>query len=89
MTRRAIALDPTLMTVAPMLPVTVETDGTWTRGMTIADRRPGEWADALPGRATVCLTPDVGRFFKVFLAALRASGAGCCAVSGGRVQGRS
>jgi purine nucleosidase len=68
----AIALDPTLMTDAPSLPVTVETAGAWTRGMTVADRRPGERDDAPPGRATVCLAADVPRFFDLFLSALRA-----------------
>jgi purine nucleosidase len=69
----AIAIDPSLMTEAAELPVTVETGGTWTRGQTIADRRPGarEREDTLPGRATVCFTPDVGRFFDLFLPALR------------------
>lgn len=67
----AIAIDPTLMLDAPVLPITVETDGHWTRGMTIADRRPGERADSPPGRATVCLRPDVGRFFEMFLPTLR------------------
>lgn len=68
----AIALDPTLMTDAPSLPVTVETAGAWTRGMTVADRRPGARDDAPPGRATVCLAADVPRFFDLFLSALRA-----------------
>jgi purine nucleosidase len=67
----AIALDPTLMTDAPTLPVTVETAGQWTRGMTVADRRFGERDDAPPGRATVCLAADVPRFFDAFLTALR------------------
>lgn len=66
----AIALDPTLALDAPLLPVTVETGGTWTRGLTIADRRTGQRTDAPPGRGRVCFTPDVDRFFAMFLAAL-------------------
>jgi purine nucleosidase len=72
----AIAIDPTLMLEAPELPVTVETAGAWTRGMTVADRRPGDHPDRPPGRATVCLTPDAGRFFEMFLPALRAEDSG-------------
>jgi purine nucleosidase len=67
----AIAIDPTLMVDAPTLPVTVETEGRWARGQTVADRRPGQRADSPPGRATVCLRPDVSRFFDLFLPALR------------------
>jgi purine nucleosidase len=68
----AIALDPSLLADAPELPVTVETAGRWTRGMTIADRRLGHPDDRPAGRAIVCFAADVPRFFATFLAALDA-----------------
>jgi len=67
----AIAVDPTLIQEGAKLAVTVETRGDWTRGMTIGDRRPGERANAPPGRATICFAADVPRFFDQFLRALR------------------
>lgn len=67
----AIALDPSLMADAPTIPVTVETAGVWTRGMTIGDRRPGQREDAPSGRAVVCFAADAPRFFADFLPALR------------------
>jgi purine nucleosidase len=67
----AIALDESLMLDAPEIPVTVETRGEWTRGMTVGDRRLGERPDSPPGRARVCLRADADRFFDAFLAALR------------------
>jgi purine nucleosidase len=67
----AIALDRTLMVESSEIPVTVETRGEWTRGMTVGDRRVGERDDAPPGRATVCFRADAGRFFERFVGALR------------------
>ncbi len=67
----AIAIDPSIVLDSELLPVTVELDGTWTRGMTIADRRPGEpRANAPIGRGLVCFRPDVDRFFDMLLAGL-------------------
>ena len=67
----AIALDPSLMTESSDIPVTVETRGEWTRGMTVGDRRVGQRADSPPGQATVCLKADADRFFDRFVGALR------------------
>lgn len=66
-----IAIDPTLMAESRAIPVTVETAGHWTRGMTVGDRRFGERADSPPGRATVCFSPEADRFFDMFVGALR------------------
>jgi purine nucleosidase len=66
----AIAIEPALMTSVAEMPVTVETVGTWTRGMTVGERRAGHHVDSPPGRAAVCLAADVPRFFDLFLAAL-------------------
>jgi inosine-uridine nucleoside N-ribohydrolase len=59
------------MADARTMPVTVETSGHWTRGMTVGDRRLGERADSPPGRATVCFAPHIERFFAMLIAALR------------------
>lgn len=67
----AIALDRSMMAVAGEHAVTVETGGQWTRGLTIADRRPGERENRPPGRATVCFTPDADRFFDLFVHTVR------------------
>ncbi|HZQ98224.1 MAG TPA: nucleoside hydrolase [Chloroflexota bacterium] len=67
----AVALDPSLAADAPELPVTVETRGEWTRGMTVADRRLGERPDSPPGRGRVVFRADADRFFEAFLDALR------------------
>ena len=67
----AIAIDPSVVLDGQKLPVTVEVDGTWTRGMTIADRRPGAPRDNAPiGRALVCFKPDAARFFDMLLAGI-------------------
>jgi purine nucleosidase len=63
----AIAMEPALMLEAQHVAVTVETAGHWTRGLTIADRRPGvPRPDSPPGRATVCFRADAERFFAEF-----------------------
>lgn len=67
----AIAIDPSIIIDGQHLPVTVEVDGTWTRGMTIADRRPGPPRENAPiGRAIVCFKPDASRFFSMLLTGL-------------------
>jgi purine nucleosidase len=66
----AIAIEAGLMRDAPVVPVTVETAGQWTRGMTVADWRPWAGADAPPGRARVCRQADADGFFAMFEAAL-------------------
>jgi inosine-uridine nucleoside N-ribohydrolase len=58
------------MVDAPDWAVSVETAGTWTRGMTVADRRARPREPLPSGRATVCLEPDAERFFELFLDAL-------------------
>jgi purine nucleosidase len=70
----AIAVDPSLMLDAPEIPVTVETGGAWTRGFTVGDRRPGKPEVVPPGRATVCLKPDAGRFFDLYVNAVGYNG---------------
>ncbi|MBI4493886.1 MAG: nucleoside hydrolase [Chloroflexi bacterium] len=67
----AIALDPTLASDAPELPVAVELRGAWTRGATLADRRSQPAERGLgPARAQVCLRADVPRFLAAFLETL-------------------
>lgn len=66
----AIAVDPSLIREAADFPLTVETAGVWTRGMTVADRRAGSHADTPPGRARICFAADNERFFEAFLSAL-------------------
>ena len=74
-----IALDPSLALEAPELPVAVELHGTWTRGATLADRRPHPAMGGVippgvipppPARARVCLRVDASRFLDIFLKAL-------------------
>lgn len=64
-----VALDPTLIETVPM-PVAVETDGTLTRGMTVADRRrPSPRRRSRPN-CRVALRVDAPRFLRMFEEAL-------------------
>jgi purine nucleosidase len=67
----AIAIDAAIMAESGQHYVTVETDGQWTRGMTIADRRVGDWPNRPAGRATICFRPDSERFFAMLVPTLR------------------
>jgi purine nucleosidase/pyrimidine-specific ribonucleoside hydrolase len=60
-----VALDPTLVEVET-LPVTVETQGVITRGMTVADRRSGRHHDPAWPRVRVALGVDAIRFLRMF-----------------------
>ncbi len=61
----AVALDPALVRLVA-LPVCVETRGTWTRGMTVADRRPASaWATDTP-RLEVAVEVDAPRMLELF-----------------------
>ncbi|ADB49063.1 nucleoside hydrolase [Conexibacter woesei] len=60
----AIALDPELVTKQERLPLAIELTGTATRGMTVADRRPGI---DLPANADVVLDYDDDRFKAEFM----------------------
>jgi inosine-uridine nucleoside N-ribohydrolase len=60
-----VALDPTLVETAS-LPVAVETAGTLTRGMTVADRRPVTARRRNPPTCRVALRVDAGRFLDLY-----------------------
>jgi inosine-uridine nucleoside N-ribohydrolase len=68
----AIAADPTLATRTESYPMAVELDGRITRGMTVADRRPGRDTGAREGLSardvTVVLEVDEERFKADFMA---------------------
>jgi purine nucleosidase len=67
----AIALDPSLILDGPQYPVSVETEGSWGRGMTVADRRAAHHDDSPAALATVVLRPDAEAFMERFLSTLR------------------
>ncbi|MFQ5520598.1 MAG: nucleoside hydrolase, partial [Candidatus Methylomirabilia bacterium] len=60
----AVAVDPTLVTFES-LSVDVECEGTLTRGMSVADRRPR--AHAYPRNCRVAMSLDATRFLEFFL----------------------
>ncbi len=62
----AVALDPMLVTLEP-LAVAVECEGTLTRGMAVADRRPLPPRQTRPPNCQVALSVDAERFLKFFL----------------------
>jgi purine nucleosidase len=70
----AVAADPTLATRTESYPMAVELDGRITRGMTVADRRPGRDTGAREGLSardvTVVLEVDEERFKADFMATL-------------------
>ena len=71
----ALAIDPSLATLATTR-VEVETDGTWTNGMTVTDLdgiRHGPWPVGWEPRenARVALQVDAARFMAVFVERLR------------------
>lgn len=59
-------IDPSLVRTMP-LPVQVETQGEWTTGMTVADRRPMRPELKTPANANVALEVDGARFLDLFL----------------------
>ena len=59
-----VAVDPSLVTLAP-LHVAVECQGSLTRGMTVADRRPHR--DTRPATCRAALNVDASRFLRLFL----------------------
>jgi inosine-uridine nucleoside N-ribohydrolase len=61
----AYIVDPSLLVVKEY-PVDVETDGTITRGQTIADRRPWSEVVEFKGRAEVAVSVDGPRFLRLF-----------------------
>jgi inosine-uridine nucleoside N-ribohydrolase len=61
----AHVVDPTLL-VAREYPVDVETEGTITRGQTIADRRPWQEVIEMKGKARVAVSVDGPRFLRMF-----------------------
>ncbi|MGE3537393.1 MAG: nucleoside hydrolase [Candidatus Tectimicrobiota bacterium] len=61
----AVALDPTLVELVS-LPVCVETRGTQTCGMTVADRRPAHYWDPAMPRIAVALSVDAPRVLDLF-----------------------
>ncbi len=61
----AYAIDPTLLTVDEY-PVDVETDGTITRGQTIADRRPWKEVMEFKSTARIAYGVDGPRFLRIF-----------------------
>lgn len=60
-----VALDPSLVETES-LPVAVEVSGTLTRGMTVADRRPGRSQRATWPECRVALRVDADRFLRLF-----------------------
>ncbi len=62
----AVALDPTLVAFE-FLAVAVECEGTLTRGMTVADRRPLPSQQKRPPNCRVALSVDAERFLAFFL----------------------
>jgi inosine-uridine nucleoside N-ribohydrolase len=60
-----VAIDPSLV-LTESLSVVVETEGRFTSGMSLADRRDRRDQSAFPPNIDVCLNVDTERFFKLF-----------------------
>lgn len=61
-----VVIDPTFVTKKPMH-VEIETEGTITEGMTVADRRPLKPELKKPPNANVCIDVDANRFVSFFM----------------------